>query len=176
MNLSEYKAHSDRRRRKNHEPVRIQGSFGQEMEEKARCCPNTRLIRTGEGGKTMNQSEYKAHLDRRRSKNHEVVRIQGSFGQEREEKPRTCQNTRLILTGEGGKTTMLSEYKAHSDRRRRKNHEAVRIQSSFGQEKEEKSPLQSEYKAHSDRRRRKKPSSVRIQSSFGQKREETVRK
>ncbi|HWO78678.1 MAG TPA: hypothetical protein VNM69_22705 [Bacillus sp. (in: firmicutes)] len=104
MNLSEYKVHSDRRRSKNHEAVRIQSSFGQEREEKPRTCQNTKLIRTGEGGKTTNLSEYKAHSDRRRRKNHEAVRIHSSFGQEKEEKARTCQNTKLIRTEEGGKS------------------------------------------------------------------------
>ncbi|WP_243298592.1 hypothetical protein [Bacillus litorisediminis] len=86
----------------------------------------------------MFKSGHWLYLDRGGRKKLDSVRKRGLFGQEREEKPRTCQNTRLIWTGEGGKTTNLSEYKAHSDRRRRKKLEAVRIQGSFGQEREEK--------------------------------------
>ncbi|SNX70792.1 hypothetical protein SAMN05877753_104361 [Bacillus oleivorans] len=71
---------------------------------------DTGLIWTGEGENNTNLSEY-----------------QGSYRQEKEEKARTCQNTKLIRTGEGGKNTNLSEYKAHSDRRGWRKTEPVRI-------------------------------------------------
>ncbi len=95
--LSEYKAHSDRRRRKNHEAVRIQSSFGQEKEEKARTCQNTKLIRTGEGGKSPNLSEYKAHSDRRGRKKPDSVRKQGLFVQKKKIGKITLSSNKIIL-------------------------------------------------------------------------------
>ncbi|SNX70791.1 hypothetical protein SAMN05877753_104360 [Bacillus oleivorans] len=66
------------------EPVRIQGLFGQEKVEKARTCQKARLIRTGEGGKSLNLSEYKVHSDRRGQKKPKSVRIQGLFRPKKE--------------------------------------------------------------------------------------------
>ncbi|MBM7653882.1 hypothetical protein [Neobacillus cucumis] len=75
--LSEYKGDSDRASWKRPRAVRIQGRFGQSELEKAKGCPNTRVIRTERAERSQELSEYKDDSDRASGKKPRVVRIQG---------------------------------------------------------------------------------------------------
>jgi hypothetical protein len=59
--------------------------FGQERKEAERTSPNGGCIRTEEGGKRGNESEWRPYSDRRGRKRRERVRMEVAFGQTREE-------------------------------------------------------------------------------------------
>ena len=84
-------------------------------------------------------SEPGASSDRKARKRPESVRIQGKFGQERQENACCCPNPGQVRTGKAKKGLSLSEPEASSDRKGRKRPEFVRTQGKIGQKSEKKS-------------------------------------
>ncbi|WHY77139.1 hypothetical protein QNH20_24150 [Neobacillus sp. WH10] len=117
--------------------VRMRGLFGQVKQEFAFGCPNARLIRTGQAGICLWLSECAAYSDRSSKILPLIVRMQGSFGQVKQEFAFGCPNARLIRTGQAGIYLWLSECKAHSDRSSRNLPSVVRMRGLFGQDKQD---------------------------------------
>ncbi|MBM7651136.1 hypothetical protein [Neobacillus cucumis] len=60
----------------------MEGRFGQGKQEIAKDCPNGGQIRTGQAGKLVGLSEWRADLDRTSRKTSRIVRKEGRFGQD----------------------------------------------------------------------------------------------
>ena len=114
--LSEFGAHSDRIWAFPRLPVRIQLSFGLDMNFYSASCPNPALFRTGYGLFLGFLSESGSLSDRLWAFPRLPVRILHSFGQDMDFSSASCPNPALIRTGEGLFFDFLSESSSHSDR------------------------------------------------------------
>ena len=70
---SERESHSDRMKWKKRDQVRKQSSFRQGKKEKAKSSPKAVLIRTGQEGKSVIESESRPYSDRTRRKKRDGV-------------------------------------------------------------------------------------------------------
>jgi hypothetical protein len=107
---------SDRKGTNHGNSVRIQCSFGLDMDFSSASCPNPALIRTGYGLFFSFLSASGTHSDWIWTFPRLPVRIRHSFGQGKDFSSASCPNPALIRTGYGLFFRFLSESGTHSDR------------------------------------------------------------
>ena len=125
---SECRASSDKGSEKPERGVRIQGYFGQRRQENRERSPNAGLFRTREAGKSREESECRASSDKGSEKTERGVRMQGYFGQRRQENGERSPNAGLIRPKEAGKPREGSECRVSSDKGSGKTERGVRMQ------------------------------------------------
>ena len=81
----------------------MQGYFGQRKQENRERSPNGGLVRTKEAGKPREESECRASSDKGSEKTERGVRMQGYFGQRKQENRERSPNAGLVRTKEAGK-------------------------------------------------------------------------